>query len=565
MSLVLFYIFEKYQHMSIFQKVNQLILNLKNNPVIGSFFVFIFVFLTYSSIYLSNRGVSFIDDHFFHIKYAYLIRTEGFDVVQNFRWISAGPEGRVVNYQLTLYNLALIPFTYIKDLIIALKISDIFFASLSISLVFYSFKKFRLNGAIFWIIILMSFEYFFSRMLIGRALVLLPGFLMLELLFAYEKKKFNFFITSLLHVLWHNATFFMPVVIAIVVEIARILNAKKPFWQTFFYSLLASFVGLALTFNNISSMWNELYGIFLTTKNTNLKFHFEGSELYPVDVFKIIGSGNILFAFLLVSYAAVFYYYIKSKKTNFDRDNVLLYLSFLFSLVFFAGSVIVSGRFYDFYFLSTVFLVAIIFSNIIKDRIVIFSADCKRYFMISIAIFFLLLFLNSFFNEKQFIGNTDYRPIGGVAEWINKKSSVNERIFLYDWSYFPVSFFYNDKNIYNIGLEPRSSMNRPDLYWKSYNMYFYGIYCEREDDCSYESEIYEQQLSDSSDELRDILRKQNSLKVIDSIRNDFGARFVIANKDFGNLLKLNPERIIDSIEVRSGYSNNNVFGFELIK
>ena len=92
---------------------------------------------------------------------------QGWDAVRHFKWIAIEP-GNSIAYQLTLFNLALIPFTYIKDMTIGLKVSDIFWASLSVSTIYYTFRKFKFSWPSLWILALASVGVFAERVLIGR-------------------------------------------------------------------------------------------------------------------------------------------------------------------------------------------------------------------------------------------------------------------------------------------------------------------------------------------------------------------------------------------------------------
>jgi hypothetical protein len=516
----------------------------------------------------------FLDDHFFHFKYAYLIRTQGWDVVKNFKWISVGA-GRSGVYQLTLYNLAMIPFTYFKDMILGLKISDIFWVSLSMSVIYYSFRRFKIRYPMLLILVLASLSYFMDRMLIGRALVLVPGLVMLELYFATEKKYAKFFFVSLLHVAWHTSTFFLPLTIAVLAEAARILAGQKFFWKNIAAAVGGFFVGINLTLYTIAALIAGTIGVqFATTQlDGNISPRVEGAELYPVDMFKMLSHSEITLLFLFVCMAVVFCYYMIAKKRETKEgrpseksSNFVLYAAFLFALMSFAGSIIMSGRFYDFYFVSVIFLLGIILTRIFEEKKVVMEPYLKSYVLVGVVAFFMFATVGSFLDRKQAIARTDYRPIGEVAAWIEGKSNENDRIFLSDWGYFAVAFFYNSKNIYTMGMEPRSAIvENPVLYWKWYNIFAYGIYCDKQEDCVAQNTEFNEKIEKAgSDEEKQAIQKENSKKIIESIRNDFKAKYLIVSGGFASIIELNPELINDSATVQSGYNGSMIIkGFEL--
>jgi len=538
----------------------------------GTLFVFLFVFFLYASLYMANPGIYAMDDHFFHFKLAYLIRTQGWDVVLHFNRIAIEP-GHSVNYQLALYNLALIPFTYIKDAILGLTISDIFWGSLSVSLVYFAFRKFKMRYSMLWMLILISLEYYMDRMLTGRALVLVPGLVMLELYFATAKKQWKFFLVSALHVAWHPASFFFPLAIALIVEAARSLDRKKPYWWNILAAIGAFFVGINLTLYKITYLLGGIFNVQLSAAQTAIGSgpKAEGAELYPVDIFAIFSKSEFILLALVVCFFAVFFYYIRAKKTqntetsnSEGRDNVPMYAAFLFTLMVLAGSMIVSGRFFDFYFVAVVFMAGMVLTRIAEDKMMVFNPSLKKYIFFGIVLFFMFVTTSSFLDRRQQMARTDYRPIGEVASWIAQKSKTDDRVFLSDWSYFTVAFFYDSKNVYTMGIEPQGALaTRPDLYWKWYNMFAYGIYCDQPEDCSLQKQAFDEKMASATDDEKQQLQKENSAEIINSITHDFQAHYVLSMGALSSIIKLNPDMIADQTSVKSDLNNSVVDGFEL--
>jgi len=538
----------------------------------GTLLVFLVVFALYAIIYLPNPGINMLDDHLFHFKLAYLIRTQGWQVVKNFNWIAINP-GQEGTYQLTLYNLMLIPFTYFKDMILGLKISDMFWGSLSVSMVYFAFRRFKMHHSLFWTFVLISLAFYIDRMLMGRALVLVPGLLMLELYFAKEKKYVKFFIVSILHVAWHTSTFFFPLTIAILIEVARTLDEKKQYWWNIPIAVAAFFIGVNLTLYTIRDLLSGVIGVQISTIRVAAAttVRVEGNELYPVDIFNMLSRSELILLILFVCFFVVFFYYVYAKKKSAaekidsgKEDNVVMYAAFLFALMAFAGSILASGRFYDFYFVAVVFLAGTVLTHTAKEAKVIVEPVMKKHIFIGVVVFLVVATTGSFLDRRQSIARTDYRPVGEVAAWIAGKSNENDRVFLSNWDYFPTAFFYNSKNVYTMGIEPRGAlMVRPDLYWKWYNMYAYGIYCDRQEDCGSRKEIFDEMVAGATDEDKQKIQKINSAQIIDSIKNDFQSRFVLSAGTLSAVIKLNPDMIADQTSVKSDLNSGIADGFEL--
>jgi hypothetical protein len=230
----------------------------------------------YAGVYWGTLGISFQDDHFFHFKLAYLLRTEGFGILNNFDWIYLTKTAQEhLRYPISLFQIALVPFTFFKDMVLGLKVSDIFWASLSVSIIFYVLLKMKTKFPIFSMLVLLSSFVFFFRMMIGRPLVLTVGLVFLEIYLASGKKYKQFFLVSLLHVLWHPSTLFFPIAIALIATLSQYLVEKKIRLKIIFSGLGAFLLGslnrggtetlLLDVFQNISSAKFEALGVYRKT------------------------------------------------------------------------------------------------------------------------------------------------------------------------------------------------------------------------------------------------------------------------------------------------------------
>jgi hypothetical protein len=542
-------------------------------PFFASTGVFGLVFLVYFSIYFKNPGTSAVDDHFFHFKMAYLLRMEGWSTINSFDWIHLATDERgYIHYPLSIFQISLIPFTYFHDLIFGLKMSDIFWGSLSVGIFYFTLRKLELRFPLVFTTIIFSSGFIVGRLLLGRAYVLILGLVFLELYLALEKKYKKLFLIFLLHVLWHPLTFFFPAVIAIIVETARYLVQCRYYLKNIIAGTAASILGAIVYAGSLANVWEwirNLLGIhsFLTQGGTNV----EGTELYTKDLLGILEGSNLFLLLLTVGFSVCFYYYMESRekreKQRTEKEDslrVALYAAFIFLLMSLAGTILVSGRFYDFYFPGVVFLTAIWVTMLAKHKKIAIESSLLKFIFAASAAFFLFLGANNLINLNLKIATNDYKPMARVAEWIASKSENKDLVYLKDWSYFPVAFFYNSKNRYTMGIEPRAAfLLHPQLYWKWYNIYAYGIYCEQERDCKDEKEAGDRAFAKANDEDKNKMSKKNSKNIIESIKNDFGVHYVIADENLGPILKLNPELIADGIDIKSEYGKVVYSGFEL--
>jgi|GEM_PF-1920347 len=535
-------------------------------PFFASIFVFAAIFIFFGIIYFNNPGISEMDDHFFHFKYSYLLRTEGLKAINNFKWIYFSEYIQENNrYPVSLFQVLSIPFTYVKDMILGLKINGVFWASLTVALIYYIFRKSKIKYALVFILILLSSQHFFKRIIMGRPFVLTMALVILEIYLASNKKYRMLFVVSLFHVLWHQSTFFLPIIITIMAERARYIESKMVFLKNIINVTVAVVIGMAFYPGFPKNLWawiRDLISINYASNYAGLRG--EGSELYTVDPLNVFfGATDVFFLIVVVSTAFVIYYYISSKSTAVNKKisekseySVLIYTSFIFLLISILGASSVSGRFFDFYFPIAVYLGGLIFARIIKDKNIFLHHAIRNYLVFAVVIFYIFAVGNNFINKEVDISKKDYRPIEKISEWIENKSSEKEIIFLNNWSWFATSFFYNNKNFYAMGIEPKILSNYDKkLYWKWYNIFHYNYYCEKEEDCQNEAQEVSKKLADLKDNEKNIFAKENGRKIINSIKEDFNSRFLVSDSAIlSATIELNNDQIDEKFESKSEYN-----------
>lgn len=534
-----------------------------NQPIVGAGLVFVVCFVLFGSVYFNGDGVVATDDHFFHFKYAYLIRTEGLDVIKDFDWIKLTKNVQEHDgFPATLFNFALIPFTFFKDLLFGLKVSDVFWGSFSIAIIYWVFRKWGLRWTFLSVLGMLAMPIFAQRMLLGRGLVLAIGFIFLELYFAKEKKHWKFFLVSLVHVFWHPSTAFMPLIVALIVEVSRYLSLKKNSWEMILASIAVIFPA-ALYFPNL------LVGVLnLQTAVNKQALKGEGGEVYPINIFDLSQKSNIFLLLVMLGLSFAIYIYIKQKKEEVsERDNAAVfdvYVAFLFALMSLGGMIISSGRFLDYFFPAAILLFGSGVIFFAKTDEFYVSKKIAGVAFLGIAVFLLVMITNTFLGIKEVSSTGNFKQTGRVAEWIAEKSEDKELVYVYNWGYFPVAFFYNDKNVYSMGIEPRGLYEySPELYWKWYNIFNNGMYCEKQEDCQIEKMQYMDAYKLASKEQKEEMLKNEQRKVIASIRNDFNSRFVIVNSLEKDVFASNEDLIVDSFEAKSQETGATMYGYEL--
>ena len=550
--------------------------NAWNKPIIASIILFVAIFILLSITLILSGGDPQPGDHYFHFKYAYLLRTEGWDVVENFRWIYLlNDHDGVHRYGVSLFQIALLPFTYISDHINGIHVVDAFFVSCVIAVFYYIMRREKVRHALFFSLLLLGSTFFMTRFLLGRAFVLMVGFAYLEMYFAIRKKYIPLFIVVALHVLWHQATYFMPIIIIFFVELSRYIVDKKIALKNIGVTVLGIVVGMAFFPGFPRSLFGMMKQILLIQNSTtsNSSGTMGGTEMLATDVSggdMNAGIAGMCLFFCIAAVGYIFYLYKEEEPAvrNVITKERMHWLIFLSAFVTFivCVSFLVTGRFFDFMFIGFVLLIGLTFTSLFETNIINAEVFGGKYFKIIAVIPLIFLCVYSISHTYKRARSFDFTPAQTAANWIDEHSEDGEKVFLHNWSFFVSLFFANSNNTYSMGLEPTSLKSYDeDLYWKYYNIFKNKYYCEEHHDCK--EQLYEEVMVKRTDAAsRNAFKKENSENVINSIKNDFGAKIVFSeSNEFSGMLLLSEELIEDHYAVDFSQSNGSVMRFSVFK
>ncbi len=536
----------------------------KNHPLWASMVVFLFVFICLYFIVVLSPGNPLAGDHYFHFKYAYLLRTEGLKVVENFDWISpAGEIGNGHRYTVSLFQIALIPFTFITNQLLGLGIADIFFGAVAIGLVYYVLRKSKVKYPLFFALSLLTMSYFTMRLLIGRAFVLATVLVFLEMYLAVEKKYKILFFVVVFHILWHQSTYFMPIIVIGMVETARYLVENKFYLKNSLATILAVIVGTAFFPGfpkNLINWMKTIFQIQSTNINDVGSMSIGGLELDKKDFMHYFATKESLLFLTVFCIISVIFLYLMHKREKIDwkiknikKQIIWIYGLFIFLISMLLGSIAVSGRFFDFFFPTVFVLSAFIVTVIIKLNIIEIDDYYSKFVKVGIIIVLGVMIGNAVIIIYGKANSFDYEPAKKTAQWIQNNSTKRERVFLSNWGVFTLVFFTNSYNVYTTGIEPMALKSYDEsLYWKYYNMFRYSYYCDKLGDCENEIEQKIELYKKLGEEERKKAEKENGRKIVNSIKKDFDSKFVVSTSDgLTTVILLNPELIEKYISFRS--------------
>ncbi len=523
-------------------------------PLIASTIFFVVIFSFFVTIFGISDGDPVPDDEYFHFRYAELLRTQGWNVVQKFDWIyltSSGEDG--IRYAVNLYHVSLIPFTYFDDQLFGMHVAIAFYMSLVIAIVYYILRKERVQNPLFFTLLLLTSSYFIARFLLGRSFVLMTGLIFLEMYCAIHRKYVPLFFVALLHVLWHQTTFFLPLIIVGIAEIARYVAHEKCDGKTIMTTAGATVVGMMFFPGFPGSLFSWLQWIFVIQGGdaSATSGSLSGAELATKDFMTYFVGQEFVFFVFVVCVTSVIFIYIARKK-----DGVLvhvkdahrfqwLYTLFIFLLVVTYGATAVSGRFFDFVLLTLVLLFAFVVTILRESGMFTINVQFHKWIVAICWMWLLVLCANTMIYMYAKSNTYDYTPARAAAQWISDHSDGREKVYLHNWGNFSLMFFGNTKNVYSTGIEPAALKGYDKtLYWKYYNMLAHSAYCEGEGDCGDVLDKAMVQMENKDPSYKEKFSKNNSKKVINSIRNDFDAKFIVSDSQkFDDVILASPELI----------------------
>jgi hypothetical protein len=490
------------------------------------------------------------DDHYFHFKFASGLLEHGFwDSFRHFKTIyfSNIAQGAHFLYYNFLFYAVLIPFTYVAPLYLGIKLYAILILSLIGTIFYILFRKLHVQYPFLW-----SAAFFvvlgvgsFLRLFLSRPFVFSPVILLLFTVALYKRKYLWIILLACIPLFWHTATFFIPVLIAVVYGFCHLFYYKKFPWKEVLYTVLGTVLAIGITlcidhgfFISIKENLFDVLGGVLHTKvgAPNISV---GNEVYPKNFFDFINQNILLagmFIIATVFYVRVFWQDIKKRHSFIAplKDKKMLHMVlFVVSCVFITAIPLISNRFTDLFIFFGWLFIALIFTEIFfhisyKELVV------KKYILSALTVFLLYFFVNNFLQLYDSFATYGSRPVqfSSIGIYLDQNLEPGEVVFDADWSWFPQLYYYAPRQNYVIALEPMLMYKyNPRLYWLWQNMGG-GIVCDKAR-CPDLEKNFDTQLSNKKTADAFIVSSSNALA--DTFTQDFKTRYVVSSRNLGRL------------------------------
>ena len=394
------------------------------------------------------------NDGFYHIKLAWLMRTEG--LKPQFPWLPLSILNQREFYDHHfLFHVALIPFTF-GDLRLGAKWATVTFASLAFLAVWYLFYRQRVPLAWLWALGLLGVsDAFLYRMSIPRAQSLSLAVMALGLTWMLEGKYRRLALLAFFYV-WMYDAFPLLLALAVMHLLAVALIEHRLEYRPLLW------VGIGVTLGMLINPYFPQNLIFtyrhLLPKLVEATSVSVGNEWYPYETLQLLkNSLPALVAFVSGALALG----LAGRKMDLRTATSFL-IALLFGLMLFQARRFVE-YFPPFALIFAAFAWTPLFPDPLPDPIHQPDLPRSRFLTVLQANLFIILLTLAVSAgilksipavQVQMQKSKPYDLYAGASTWLAQNTPAGERVFQTDWDDFPRLFFYNTHNTYLAGLDP---------------------------------------------------------------------------------------------------------------
>lgn len=413
------------------------------------------------------------NDGFYHIKMAWLMRTEGLKPA--FPWLPQtilNPREFYDHH--FLFHVAMIPFTF-GDLATGAKWSAVFFASLAFLSIWYLLDQQKVSYSWLWAMGLLAIsEAFIYRMSIPRAQSLSLAVLVLGINWMFKEKNVHLALLAFGYV-WLYDAFPLLMAMAVLYSFAIFVTEKRLDLRPILYTGLGTLMGILI---NPYFPYNIVFAYHhMLPKLVDATSIRVGSEWYPYNTGQLLENSPISLVMFVVGILALG---LSGRKMD-SRATFSLLVAVFYGLMLFEARRFIE-YFPPFALIFTAFACSPLLSKPSDEaQAQIFHIDIKPWLAfvkqlfksatqplpeiqpiairwIATSLLVVIFIFGSIFTIKksQESLNTS-SPVdryAGSSAWLVKNTPAGARVFQTDWDDFPRLFYYNTHNTYLIGLDP---------------------------------------------------------------------------------------------------------------
>jgi len=386
------------------------------------------------------------NDGFYHIKLAYLMRTEG--LVPDFAWLPLtilNPREYYDHH--FLFHILLMPFTF-GDLRLGAKWSAVIFASLAFLAVWWLFERQKIRYAPLWSLALLGIsDAFLYRMSVTRAQSLSLALLVIALMLLLERKTKPLALLAFLYV-WMYDAFPLILALGVLYGMAVFVSEQKMDFKPLLYISIGVIAGMILNPyfpHNIVFSFRHMFPKLADATSVRV-----GNEWYPYET-RILLENSLPALIAFVS--GIFALGLNPRKMNV-RTTFSLLLALLFGLMLMRARRFVE-YFPPFALIFATFAISPLLDPITDSALSASSPRIRFALPALLSVAVVISIAVTIPRAREAVSSSKpYTMYAGASAWLEANTPAGSRVFQTDWDDFPRLFFYNTHNTYLVGLDP---------------------------------------------------------------------------------------------------------------
>ena len=391
------------------------------------------------------------NDGFYHIKLAWLMRTEGLE--PNFQWLPLTILNQNEFYDHHfLFHVALIPFTFFDDLRIGAKWAAVVFSTLAFVAIWFLFHRQRIPFAWLWALALLGVsDAFLYRMSVTRAGSLSLAVLVIAIVWILERKHWHLAVLAFIYV-WMYDAFPLLIALAVLHMVAVALMEQRIEYKPLLYISFGILLGLLINPyfpENVIFSYRHMLPKLVDATSVRV-----GNEWFPYTTKQILDNS---FPSLVAFVGGILALGYSNSKMDV-RTAFTLLVSLLFGLMLLQARRFVE-YFPPFALIFAAFAWAPLLMNWKHASSISTESPLKQFsarwpaILLSVAV--AVSIARSIPRAKDAInGSKPYGLYADASLWLEVNTPPDSRVFQTDWDDFPRLFYYNTHNTYLIGLDP---------------------------------------------------------------------------------------------------------------
>lgn len=394
------------------------------------------------------------NDAYYHMRWSRILR-ESAPRLPAFSWLPLTVlRAPAFVDQHFLFHVLLMPFT-LGDLRLGAKLAAPLFSALALTSIFGLLVAYRIRHRWLWLLPLAAgSEPFLYRMSMTRAPSLSLALLGVGVYLILERRFLSLAFLTFVFV-WLYNLFPLILVFALAHAVTVWLSERRFDFAAFYATSVGAALGLVINPyfpKDFLLIFHHVHMLLAETTAIDV-----GTEWYPLDTWEMLTGNVALFALCFAALLAFDF----GKRSRDRRPLFFLFLAAVFLLM--------SLRWRRFFEYWPPFAVLFAAFTLDAERLEFPRRVPVRLRIAALTVLGAMAILNVRAARAEIRDTRDPFAMRGASTWLAAHTPTDSLVFNTDWVEFPELFYYNQRNVYVTGLDPRYLLDSHPELWKLYD------------------------------------------------------------------------------------------------